>query len=101
MPERAEETGRAPSPRRSRSAARRSHGPDASAISDFIQKELRRRRANDVTAVEVGTWLDRAGVLRDSPHRPGLPLRNLLRAGRIKGQRQEPNGRWFIDRVDE
>jgi hypothetical protein len=52
-----------------------------------------------VTAVEAAGWLDEAGLLSDSPHRPGLPLRNLLREQRIRGQRQEPNRRWFIDRT--
>jgi hypothetical protein len=61
---------------------------------------LQRRERSEVPAVEAARWLDRAGLLRDSPIRPGLPLRNLLRVGLITGQRQEPNHRWFIDRVD-
>ena len=68
-------------------------------ISAYIQAELRRRNRGEVTAVEAARWLDEAGLLRDSQHRRGLPLRNLLRAGLIEGQRQEPNSRWFIDRV--
>lgn len=53
----------------------------------------------EVPAVEAAHWLDQAGLLRDSEIRHGLPLRNLLRAGLIVGQRQEPNRRWFIDRA--
>lgn len=75
-------------------------GTDIQQINEYLQVELRRRERSEVTAVEAARWLDRAGLLRDSGHRPGLPLRNLLRAGQIQGQRQEPNSRWFVDRVD-
>lgn len=68
-------------------------------INAFLQHELRRRGLSEVTAVEAAEWLERAGILKDSKSRPGLPLRNLLRAKKITGQRQEPNRRWFIDRV--
>src|SRR5688572_16585246 len=67
-------------------------------ISNFIQRELAKRELPSVTAVEAAKWLDRDGILADSRVRPGLPLRDLLRAKKIRGQRQEPNGRWFIDR---
>lgn len=72
---------------------------DVIAISAFLQRELRTRRRDDVPAVEAARWLDRAHLLSDSPSRPGLPLRNLLRADRIKGAEQRPPrryGRWFI-----
>lgn len=72
-----------------------------SAINAYLQQQLRLRGQAETTAVEAARWLDRAGLLKDSPHRPGLPLRELLRSGGIQGQRQEPNGRWFIDRVGE
>lgn len=72
---------------------------DASAVSRHLQGELLKRSIQSVSAVEAARWLDRAGLLKDSAIRSGLPLRNLLREGRIAGQRQEPNGRWFIDRV--
>lgn len=70
-----------------------------STISLYLQHELRRQSLPSVTAVEAARWLDRANILRDSRHRPGLPLRDLLRQGAIVGQRQEANNRWFIDRV--
>jgi hypothetical protein len=72
---------------------------DIEAINDHIQQQLRIRGMDAVAAVEAARWLDEAGLLSDSPHRPGLPLRNLLRERRIRGQRQEPNHRWFIDKV--
>ena len=72
--------------------------PDVGAINRFIQGELSRKGGGCVSAVEAATWLDDGGLLRDSVSRPGKPLRDLLRAHRIIGQRQEPNSRWFICR---
>ncbi len=72
-------------------------------VNDFLQKELRRRGVREATAVEAAQWLDAAGVLKDRPARPGLPLRDLLREGAIRGSVQrprQPNGRWFICQVD-
>ena len=74
-------------------------GIRAATISLYLQLELRRRFLESVTAVDAASWLDRAGILKDSANRHGLPLRNLLRAGAILGQRQESARFWFIDRV--
>jgi hypothetical protein len=68
-------------------------------ISEFIQNELLKRGMQHVSAVEAAQWLDSAGFLQDSKAHPGKPLRDLLRAGIIQGQRQESNRRWFIDRL--
>ena len=70
---------------------------DAAEIGEFIQLVLRIRALPSVNAVEAAGWLDAVGILRDSPSRPGKPLRDLLRAHAIVGQRQECNGRWYID----
>ncbi len=54
-----------------------------------------------MSAVEAARWLDAAGVLKNSDSRPGLPLRNLLRADQIDGAIQrpaKPHGRWYITR---
>jgi hypothetical protein len=70
-------------------------------INAVLQAELRRRRMHEVSAVGAARWLDAASVLKDSQSRPGLPLRNLLRAGRISGATQRPaapHGRWYITR---
>jgi hypothetical protein len=70
-------------------------------VESYLQKELRRREIEEITAVEAARWLDEVHVLRDSASRPGLPLRNLLRAGAIESAEQRPrqaNGRWFIVR---
>jgi len=72
-------------------------------IDRFLQVELVRRRLGEVSAVEAAAWLDEQGLLPDSPSRPGLPLRNLLRAGRIRSGEQRPpqkHGNWFIVRRD-
>jgi hypothetical protein len=65
-------------------------------MSEFLQLVLRIRRLRRVTAVRAAHWLDAAGILRDSRTRRGKPLRDLLRAQAIVGQRQAANGRWFI-----
>lgn len=73
------------------------------AIHAFLQRELRRRQLEEVTAVEAARWLDNGGLLEDSASRPGLSLRNMLRAGDIDGAIQRPAGaygRWFIGRTD-
>ena len=68
-------------------------------INEFLQNQLKQKGLNTISANEAASWLDRAGLLKDSPTRPGKPLRDLLRAKKIIGGRQEPNRRWFIDRV--
>ena len=58
----------------------------------------------EVDAVQAARWLDQAGLLGDSPSRPGKPLRDRLRAGRIHCGVQRPpqeHGRWFIIGADE
>lgn len=67
------------------------------AINQFLQARLKSSKLKYVGAIEAAEWLDTAGILRDSSTRPGKPLRDLLRKGKLIGQRQESNGRWFID----
>jgi hypothetical protein len=50
-----------------------------------------------VSAVEAAAELDRLGLLKDSGSRPGLPLRNRLRAGEIANAHQEGGRWWFIE----
>jgi len=72
-------------------------------IDRFLQVELVRRRLGEVSAVEAAAWLDEQGLLSDSPSRPGLPLRKLLRAGQLRSGEQRPpqrHGDWFIVRGD-
>ncbi|MCY3878933.1 MAG: hypothetical protein OXF74_07115 [Rhodobacteraceae bacterium] len=74
--------------------------PDLYKINLHIQERLEKNTQDEVGAVEAAQWLDQAGLLPD--RKRGLPLRNLLRKGRIAGQEQRPNhkgGRWFIRRL--
>lgn len=73
---------------------------DITRINLFLQNRLKQHCLQYVEAVEAARWLDQEGLLSDSISRPGKPLRDLLRAGQIMGQRQEENRRWFIDQVD-
>jgi hypothetical protein len=68
---------------------------DIDAINRHIQKQLRESGLERVSAVEAARWLDDAGLLRDSRQRRGKPLRDLLRAREVIGQRRDGN-RWFI-----
>jgi hypothetical protein len=75
---------------------------DTAAINEFLQRELELRGFDEAPAVEAARWLGAARILSDSAARPGRPLRDLLRAGKIVGAEQRPptpNGRWFISRI--
>jgi hypothetical protein len=72
---------------------------DIDKINHFLQMQLAGQGMEFVGAVEAAQWLDQAGLLWDSTKRPGKPLRELLRSGMIAGRRQEPSGRWYIDRI--
>ena len=74
--------------------------PDLYAINFHLQERLERDWCDEVRAPEAARWLDKAGLLAD--RKGGLPLRDLLRAGRIAGQERRPdkkNGAWFIRRL--
>ena len=74
--------------------------PDLYAINLHLQERLEREWRDEARAVEAARWLDKQGLLPD--RKKGLPLRGLLRAGRIAGQEQRPNkknGSWFIRRL--
>lgn len=76
--------------------------PDPEEIAALLQRRLDQSGLDEVTAVEAAVWLDDADVLKDSRTRPGLPLRELLRAGKISHAEQRPpspNGRWYIVRA--
>ena len=73
--------------------------PDINRIGAFIQKMLTQLGMSEVPAVEAARWLDEHNILRDSRNRPGMPLRRLLRDGRILGQRQVKGRWWYIDRI--
>ena len=73
-------------------------------IGAFLQRKLAMLGLTEVDAVQAARWLDQAGLLSDSPSRPGKPLRDRLRAGRILCGVQRPpqqHGRWFIIDADK
>ena len=65
-------------------------------INAALQEHARAQSWRTITAVEGGRHLDRLGLLSDSASRPGLPLRELLRAGLIQGASQDGSRRWHI-----
>ena len=65
-------------------------------INRFLQEKIRELGVAEIEAVPAAALLEQKGLLNDSQHRKGLPLRKLLRAGRIKGAYQYPNARWVI-----
>lgn len=72
---------------------------DVIQINRFLQSELTTRYLHEVTAVDAAVWLEQARLLMDSPNRPGKPLRDLLRNGKIDGAYR--NGRyWFVRKVE-
>ena len=52
-------------------------------ISQFLDEYLQKAGRESIGAVEANALLDKAGILRDNPQRPGLPLRNKLRKGEL------------------
>ena len=82
-------------------SARVAHRISNGEISEFIQLTLRIRGLSRVTPVVAAGWLSATGILRDSPQRRGMPLRERLREGGIAGQHQESNGRWYIYAVPQ
>ncbi len=72
---------------------------NATGVHRCLQNHMRDRGLRELDPVTAGALLGSVRILRDSRTRPGLPLRNLLRAGLIPGAYQVPNtkyGRWHI-----
>ncbi len=65
-------------------------------INRFLSQKLTEENLEEIDAISAGQWLNDEGLLKDSLQRPGLPLRKLLRAGKINGSFQYPNRRWVI-----
>ena len=64
-------------------------------IVNFLDEYLRKTGRESIGAVEANALLDKAGLLKDNPQRPGLPLRNKLRKGELPYAYQV-GGRWII-----
>ena len=52
-------------------------------IIDFLDDYLLRTGKESIGAVEANELLSKAGILKDSTDRPGMPLRRKLRNGEI------------------
>ena len=52
-------------------------------LIEYIDKYLIRNNQTDITPVDANKLLAQAGLLSDSKNHPGLPLRELLRDGKI------------------
>ena len=52
-------------------------------ISQFLDEYLQKTGRESIGAVEANALLDKAGILKDNPQKPGLPLRNKLRNGKL------------------
>lgn len=68
-------------------------------VNNFIQSFLHNHNLKSITPVEIAQELDKCGILKDVATRPGLPLRNLIRQGKIEGTWQDGSKRWHIDRI--
>lgn len=67
-------------------------------IIDFLDNYMVKNHINTISAVEANALLAKAGLLRDSKSRPGAPLRELLRKGKLPHAYQ--NGSiWIIPRL--
>ncbi len=68
-------------------------------IIRYLDLHLEETGATFLNPVEANALLDDAGLLKDSHHRPGKPLRDILRSGLIPYAYQSTggkNGRWII-----
>jgi predicted DNA-binding transcriptional regulator AlpA len=70
----------------------------AAEINRYLSQKLENGNIEEIDAVSAAQLLHDEGLLKDSVHRRGLPLRKLLRAGKIHGAHQYPNRRWVIRR---
>ena len=52
-------------------------------IVNFLDEYLSKTGRESIGAVEANALLDKTGLLKDNPQRPGLPLRNRLRKSKL------------------
>ena len=67
-------------------------------IRNVLDDYLRKTGKESIGAVEANALLDKAGILKDNPQRPGLPLRNKLRNGELPHayQKAGKGSEWVI-----
>ena len=64
------------------------------AIDSLIERTVGKNGC--VTAVEAGEELDKLGILKDSKTSKGMPLRKILRAGKLPQAKQDDGKHWYI-----
>lgn len=71
---------------------------DIRALIRHIDAYLEKEGKESIAPVEANEILEKAGILKDSKSRRGLPLRNLLRAGQLPHAFQlgGKGSRWVI-----
>jgi hypothetical protein len=89
-------TSATPEPNPSPVQAVRPANASTARINGALQKIACSDPNRRVAAVPAAAELHRRRLLSDSQQRPGKPLRDLLRAGKIAHAYQESNGRWWI-----
>lgn len=70
---------------------------DVPRIIEALQEVACHAPDRRIQAVDAAAHLERRGLLKDSAHRPGLPLRRLLREGRIRHAYKEGGHWWWIE----
>lgn len=65
-------------------------------INAALQRLACAEPVREIRAVDAARELDRMGLLKDSRQRRGLPLRKLLRGGKIEHSYQKDGRWWFI-----
>lgn len=64
-------------------------------IINYLDKYLQTTGRKSISPVEANAILEKAGLLKDSKSRPGLPLRKMLRNGELPHAYQV-SGKWII-----
>lgn len=67
-------------------------------IIRYLDKYMDANHLTELLAPEAAEILDKAGLLKDSTLRKGLPLRRLLRAGEYEPWAYQVGRRWHIRR---
>jgi hypothetical protein len=70
-------------------------------INRHLAEYLKKENLPEIDLITASRWLHKEGFLKDAKERPGLPLRKLLRSGKIDGAHQYPNRRWVIRQTDK
>lgn len=68
-------------------------------INNHIQRRMQMENLEMIDLPTAARWLDQAGVLKDAPGAPGLPLRRHAQKGNVFGARKHKDYYWYIHRI--